>query len=57
MKNYTVQAKYFSDPSFTPVLVTFWNHIGQFSNRHYEKYLSGMEIKSKVDLISELKIS
>lgn len=52
MKKYTAQAKYFSDPSFTPVLVTFWNHIGQLSNRHYEECLSGMEIKSKVGLIS-----
>lgn len=56
MKNYTAHIKYFSDASFIPVLVTFWNHSGNLCNRHYTQCLSGMEIESKVDLISGLKV-
>lgn len=56
MKNYTAHIKYFSDVSFIPVMVTFWNHSGNLCNRHYTQCLSGMEIEIKVDLISRLKV-
>lgn len=55
MKKCIAQTKYFSDPSFTPVLVTFWNYITYLCNTYYAKCSSRIEIKSKADSISELK--
>ena len=52
----TAKTKYSVIPSFTPVLVTFWNHIKYLSNRHYAKCYSGRETGIKAGLMSGLKI-